>query len=1239
MGNNISKLVLILALLLSGNADAHLFRGAQSSDGAVLVGIDVSSLESTPPGIPCPATTGIDPECQYYHSKNLNTLRVAFSWEKIQPTLGGALDTTYLGYLQNIIRQTNLLNMKVILDCHNFGYYNGNAIGSVSGPTYAQFANLWLRIATAVVGQSSLSGYDFMNEPQNMPTATTVPEMYQAAVTAVRAIDTVSTIYLEGNGFASSFDWLNNTGTGGGWQNSPLGNGGNNNLLTVVDPNNNLVFSAHSYADSNSSGVYPPIGCSGGIPTNMCEPGASACNSGQTSYQCAQTMGDQLTVPASLLDTNILVKRYKPFVDWCNRNGVRCWIGETGIPYDDTNWYTVLNNGISYLQINKVLFTYWGAGPYFNCAASSEPAVTSACSYYLGAYPANISTTPIDVKQTAVLSSFTNAQQSFTYQLIGPPRGTSGVASSNFTVTYQSIIRQSFTITPNDSGAGGTFTPSSVACSAGYNCLKTFTYTAPGTNVYQISTTNSAGITDPPSLGYATIADQFSSSGAATVNAMAVGRKIFAPYIGNNLTLRRIADGAQQDFGFTGLALNSPLNIAAIEAWNGTSEVDTLFGTQIIVQYATSFWSDGGVVNTNTHVALTRVTSSPSSGQYSVSGSGHYTFNASDIGNTLKITYIFPTYVVNWYDQSLNGNNAGMVVQDGSGPVPNISQQPAFLLNCQNGEPCLYFNGTNYMDIKSPFGTGQTQQSVLAVFSPNFPVNTFALASQAINEGALIEWAWAGVNKQNFWCNTIGNCSGSWGNSYANQINTDTTPARTYSEDGIWHASAATFAASLSAGDRTYLDGQLTERTPSSAQVYSLPFGRTNATMGYSRFFSPSNKFTGYVGEIVVTSNQITDSSVTSFQGDEDTAWGITTFTGWTPYTATLNQNTTLANTGPLLGVNEEGLEFGTTVVRSAAAAYYALRGMNIARVPFSWPRLQPSVGGSLDSGYLSLLQQEASTFKSNGIDSILDNHSGPAYSGCVINQPTCPTTAQFASFWGLVATAFLSNPDVSFDLANEPAAFGSDYTGWAAVVQAAINAIRGTGATQKIFVEMNNGSASCNGGDGPAGTAFLTLTDSASNLVYECHNYFDSNNGGFLNTAAYANQGQASTDLTSITAWALSNNVRLFFGEFGLSFTPSMYTEMKVAYDIMAANQSNGTSAGWLGSTAWGGGQTPPVGVWGNGYFFVMEPTIFDSNPVTDRPVMRFLNNYWTGHPWKCSNGSTGTCITTNWPYNVQFP
>ncbi|TXN43595.1 GDSL-type esterase/lipase family protein [Methylobacterium sp. WL7] len=91
-------------------------------------------------------------------------------------------------------------------------------------------------------------------------------------------------------------------------------------------------------------------------------------------------------------------------------------------------------------------------------------------------------------------------QPATAYTLTGPTSGTAGTASSNFTVAAQGALSAPVTVTPSDSGNGGTFTPTSVSLGASNNPTATFTYTAASAGTKAISTSNGGGLTNPASI-------------------------------------------------------------------------------------------------------------------------------------------------------------------------------------------------------------------------------------------------------------------------------------------------------------------------------------------------------------------------------------------------------------------------------------------------------------------------------------------------------------------------------------------------------------------------------------------------------------------------------------------------------------------------------------------------------------------------------------------------------------------
>jgi hypothetical protein len=91
-----------------------------------------------------------------------------------------------------------------------------------------------------------------------------------------------------------------------------------------------------------------------------------------------------------------------------------------------------------------------------------------------------------------------------TYLFSGPGSGNVSVVSTPFTVQLPAggAVPGTVIVTPNDGGAGGTFTPTTVPLSTA-SPSGTFTYTPSATaGVKTISVTNNGGLTDPSSLSY-----------------------------------------------------------------------------------------------------------------------------------------------------------------------------------------------------------------------------------------------------------------------------------------------------------------------------------------------------------------------------------------------------------------------------------------------------------------------------------------------------------------------------------------------------------------------------------------------------------------------------------------------------------------------------------------------------------------------------------------------------------------
>jgi aryl-phospho-beta-D-glucosidase BglC (GH1 family) len=251
-------------------------------------------------------------ELQFYKDKGVDLVRLPFTWERMQPNAWGALNPSELALLKRVLTDAATLGMDIIIDLHNYGRYYGQRLNADGGPTSAQFADFWTKLASEIKGFSSLVGYDLMNEPNNMTHPDAWKNAAQAAVNAIRVIDKDNIIFVEGNDWSGAWSWKDV----------------NSNFI-INDPANKLVYQAHQYFDRDSSGVY----------------------SGTYDTQGAHPM--------------VGVDKLKPFVEWLNQHGFKGMIGETGVPSNDPRWLEVMKNAMDYMKANNLIVTAWGGGTWW----------------------------------------------------------------------------------------------------------------------------------------------------------------------------------------------------------------------------------------------------------------------------------------------------------------------------------------------------------------------------------------------------------------------------------------------------------------------------------------------------------------------------------------------------------------------------------------------------------------------------------------------------------------------------------------------------------------------------------------------------------------------------------------------------------------------------------------------------------------------------------------------------------
>jgi endoglucanase len=274
---------------------------------------------------------------------------------------------------------------------------------------------------------------------------------------------------------------------------------------------------------------------------------------------------------------------------------------------------------------------------------------------------------------------------------------------------------------------------------------------------------------------------------------------------------------------------------------------------------------------------------------------------------------------------------------------------------------------------------------------------------------------------------------------------------------------------------------------------------------------------------------------------------------------------------------------------------YFSAKGMNTFRLAFRWERLQHKAYDDFNWLELNRLKQFVADASQKQTYTILDVHNYARYYGEVIGSDALPISV-FADFWSKLALEFKRNPWVIFGLMNEPHGIATEV--WLESANAAIAAIRETGAEQLILVPGNGYSSAQrwnNDSYGSAnGSVMLSIVDPSDNYAYEVHQYFDRDSSGTSPLCISSTIG--SERLAEFTQWLQQHQKRGFLGEFGASQNPQC---LQALDNVLAFIEQS--SSVWLGWTVWAAGPR-----WGE-YMFSLQP----DEQCNDKPQMAIIERY----------------------------
>jgi aryl-phospho-beta-D-glucosidase BglC (GH1 family) len=265
----------------------------------------------------------------------MNIVRLPFLWERLQPTMNGAFNSSYLSLLQSSVAALRATGATVLLDVHNYNKRNIDngaswstmAIGTSNVPV-AAFSDLWSKLATLYKDDQGVV-FGLMNEPtggydsngQSMTTAQWVINANEA-ITAIRATGALNWITCTGNFYTGAWSWTTSKdGNGSG----PASSTNAVAMLNVKDSLNKTVIEIHQYLDIKS-------------PTEQYV---------GTTQSCASSDGESLLASVT---------------DWARTNGKKLFLGEFGSGNNSTCESAVAGSTqgvLQYMQSNADVWTGW----------------------------------------------------------------------------------------------------------------------------------------------------------------------------------------------------------------------------------------------------------------------------------------------------------------------------------------------------------------------------------------------------------------------------------------------------------------------------------------------------------------------------------------------------------------------------------------------------------------------------------------------------------------------------------------------------------------------------------------------------------------------------------------------------------------------------------------------------------------------------------------------------------------
>jgi endoglucanase len=265
---------------------------------------------------------------KYFVDQGFPLLRIPFRWERMQPRLGEEFDREELERMVQTADWVRQAGGTMIVDMHNFGRYVidhkgrprdtiiDEPVDGAAPVTREHFVDFWLRASKALKDHPAIEMYGLMCEPHDMGRSDW-KAISQAAVAALRKAGDGKHLLVSGDDWSHAHNWAENHGPTG-W---------------IRDPADNFSYEAHCYFDHDTSGTYK------------------------------WTYARELAKDSELESRG--ARTLQHFVDWCQTNGVRGFLGEFGVPVADEDWLRCTAKFLETLDRAGMIGCWWAAGEWW----------------------------------------------------------------------------------------------------------------------------------------------------------------------------------------------------------------------------------------------------------------------------------------------------------------------------------------------------------------------------------------------------------------------------------------------------------------------------------------------------------------------------------------------------------------------------------------------------------------------------------------------------------------------------------------------------------------------------------------------------------------------------------------------------------------------------------------------------------------------------------------------------------